>query len=256
MSIKTLATADDFGFTTNTNRAIVEAYEKNRITELSLMVDCYGTPDAVKYIIDNKVKNVGLHFSLCRISQDGKLLRGNDYDDILTNWPPKRLSQAFDEEVKIFEQLVGFTPKHIIGHKQISLNSKIVRHIGAYCVTNNCYARRGERSATLSHFTLKPDETPAGLNIGRTVDVILGFHYGSPKDMYVAYKQELSDLKKSKKINSIEIFFHPGYSTEFEKKLTNFIQQRLDDINFLLSDYFLDLVKEENLELMSSSKIH
>lgn len=54
MPIKTLVTADDFGFTNNTNQAIIEAYKKNRITELSLMVDCYGTADAVRYI-KNKV---------------------------------------------------------------------------------------------------------------------------------------------------------------------------------------------------------
>ncbi|TSC87308.1 MAG: hopanoid biosynthesis associated protein HpnK [Microgenomates group bacterium Gr01-1014_16] len=253
--MKTLTTADDFGFTENTNRAIIEAYEKGRITELSLMVDCYGSMNAVNYIKNNSVQNVGLHFSLCRISKDGKVLRGKDYDDILLNWTPEQLIAAFEEEVRLFEQLIGFTPKHIIGHKQISLNSKIVRYIADYCVRNICYARRGERSNTLGHFTLKADETPKGLNIGRTADAILGFRYGFPKDIYTAYKQDLAFLKQLGQIKSIEIFFHPGYSTDFEKGLTSFIQERLDDVNFLLSDYFLSLVEEENLQLVPSCEI-
>lgn len=255
MPIKTLTTADDFGFTDNTNQAITEAYEKNRITELSLMVDCYGTTDAVKYIKSHHVQNVGLHFSLCRISKNGKLLRGKDYDDILTNWTPEQLVSAFDQEVDLFEKLVGFTPTHIIGHKQISLNSKIVRHIATYCVRHSCYARRGERTSTLKHATLKADETPKGLNIGRTADAILGFRYGSPQDMHLAYKQDLTVLRQSGQVKSIEIFFHPSHPREFEKNLTSFIQERIEDINFLLSDEFLALIKEENLKLVPSSAI-
>lgn len=251
-NMKTLIIADDFGFTENTNRAIIEEYENGLITELSLMVACYGTKDAVDYIRKNHVQNVGLHFSLVRVSKNGKMLRGKDYDDILVNWTPEQLSTAFDEESELFRKLVGFTPKHVIGHKQISLNSKVVGHVAEYSVRNNCYARRGERTTTLSHFTLKADETPKGFNIGRVADAILGFRYGSPEEMYKEYRQDIRALGNA---DSIEIFFHPGYSTDFEKELTSFIQERLNDINFLLSDHFTKLVEEENLELVPSSVI-
>ncbi len=253
--INTLITADDFGFTDNINRGIIDAYDKGRVTELSLMVDCYGTADAVNYIKRNKVKDVGLHFSLCRIAKDGKLLRGEDYDNILVDWSGDKLAEAFDEEIKLFEDLVGFTPSHVIGHKQISLNRKIVEHVGAYCVTNNCYARRGERSKALSHATLKADEVPEGLNIGRVADAIFGFNYGSPKDMCLAYKSDIENARKTKELNTIEIFFHPGYRDETDKPYTNLIQQRIDDTNFLLSDQFDRLVKEENLQLVTSKDI-
>src|SRR5574341_1928395 len=169
--VKALITADDFGFSENINKAIFQAYENKRITEMSLMVDCFGSKDAFKYIHDNKVENVGLHFSLVRISKNGKILRGDDYDRMLRDWTPKQLQKAFDEEVELFEDSVGYKPKHIIGHKHISLNSKIVEYIANYCVKNNCYARRGERTTTMAHFTLKADPVPEGLNIGRIADL-------------------------------------------------------------------------------------
>ncbi len=251
--MKVLIVADDFGFTNDTNRAIFEADGAGRITELSLMVDSYGTKNAIDYIKANNVQNVGLHFSLVRISKEGRVLRGKDYDNILAEWSAERLTKAFDEEIELFEQKVGFVPKHVIGHKQISLNSKMVRHIANYCVKNNCYARRGERTTTLSHFTLKADETPKGLNIGRIADAILGFRYGSPEDMYKAYKEDFESLGN---INSVEMFFHPGYSTDFEKELTSFTQERLYDINFLLSDQFMKLVEEKDLKLVSSNALY
>lgn len=251
--MKTLITADDFGFSENINKAIIDAYLAKRVTELSLMVDSYGSIEAFDLIKKYRITDVGLHFSLVRISKNGKILRGEDYDRILLDWSAQKLEEAFNEEVEIFEKNVGFKPTHIIGHKHISLNSKIVGHVANYCVKNNCYARRGERSVVMSHFTLKADPIPKGLNIGRTADAILAFRYGSPEEMYKAYKEDINKIKNS--VKSVEIFFHPGYSDVFEKQHTSFIQERIDDINFLLSDLFKRLVQEENLELVSSSKI-
>ena len=139
MSIKTLITADDFGFTSNINRAIREAYEKSRVTELSLMVDSYGTDEAVKYVRDNNVQNVGLHFSLLRVSKGIKI-------------------------------------------------------------------------------------------------------YGTPKEMYNQYKKDIQEAKQKHEFKSAEFIFHPGYTGEFEKGLTSFIQERIDD-------------KEEKLQLVTSSEI-
>jgi predicted glycoside hydrolase/deacetylase ChbG (UPF0249 family) len=248
--MKTLITADDFGFTHDTNRAIVDAFEKHRITELSLMIDSHGTDEAIKYIRDNGVKDVGLHFSLNRLSRAGKTLQGKEYDEILNTWSKEQLINAFDEEVNLFEQRVGFVPKHIIGHKQIALHSKLVEHVADYCVRNNCYARKAAE-----HTTLKKAEIPSGLNIGRTVDRIFTFRYGNPEEMYFAYKNDIVEAKKKSNLISIEVLFHPGYAGEFEKGLTSFIQERIEDSNFLLSEYFLRLVEEEGLELVPSQEV-
>ena len=212
MSIKTLVTADDFGFTSNINKAIFEAYEKSRVTELSLMVDSYGTDEAIKYIRENNVQNVGLHFSLLRVSNGIKILRSKDYDEILENWTKKQLINAFNEEVEIFEQKAGFQPKHIIGHKQIALHPKIVEHIGNYCVKNNCYAR-----SNVSHKTLQTAVIPKGFNIGRTTDEKFTFKYGTPEEMYHQYKKDIQVAKSKREFKTAEFVFHPGYAGEFEK---------------------------------------
>lgn len=250
MVIKTLVTADDFGFTQNINRAIFEANEKSRVTELSLMVDSYGTDEAVKYIHNNKVQNVGLHFSLLRVTNGVKILRSKDYDNILDSWTKEQLANAFDEEVNIFEQKVGFKPKHIIGHKQIALHPKLAEYIGKYCAKNNCYAR-----SIVFHKTLQTAAIPEGFNIGRITDEKFTFRYGTSEEMYRQYKKDIQDAKSKHEFKSAEFVFHPGYAGEFEKELTSFIQERIDDINFLMSDYFLKLVKEENLQLVPSVEI-
>lgn len=250
MVIKTLVTADDFGFTSNINRAICEAHERFRVTELSLMVDSYGTEEAAEYINNHNIQNVGLHFSLLRVSKGVKILRNKDYDEILKNWTEEQLARAFDEEVEIFENKVGFTPKHIIGHKQIALHQKLVEYIGNYCVKNNCYAR-----SDVSHETMQTATIPNGFNVGRTADEKFTFRYGTPDKMYVQYRKDIQDAKSRHKFKSAEFIFHPGYPGEFEKELTSFIQERIDDVNFLLSDYFLRLIREEGLALAPSIKI-
>lgn len=250
MAIKTLVTADDFGFTSNINRAIFEAFEKSRVTELSLMVDSYGTDEAIKYIHKNNIQNIGLHFSLLRISKGIKILRSKDYDDILDSWTEVELAKAFDDEVNIFENRVGFKPKHIIGHKQIALHPKLVEYVGNYCVKNNCYAR-----SNVVHKTLQTAVIPEGFNIGRVTEEKFTFKYGTPEAMYTQYKKDIQNARSVREFSSAEFIFHPGYAGEFEKGLTSFIQERIDDIHFLLSNHFLKLVKEENLKLVPSSEI-
>jgi len=250
MSIKTLVTADDFGFSKSINRAMFEAYEQSRVSELSLMVDSYGTDEAVSYIRQNNIQNVGLHFSLYRLSKGGKILQGNDYDRILKEWTKEQLEGAFDEEIELFRKKVGFSPKHVIGHKQIALHTKLVEHVAHYCTANNCYARK-----EVIHKILQPAEIPRGLNISRTVDRIFAYHWGTPEEMYSEYKKDVEEAKRDSHLYSIEFMFHPGYAGEFEKNLTSFIKQRIDDIHFLLSPDFLKLMKEEELQLVSSGEI-
>ena len=81
------------------------------------------------------------------------------------------------------------------------------------------------------------------------------FKYGTPEEMYRQYKNDIRDTKGKRQFGSLEFVFHPGYAGEFEKGLTSFIQERIDDANFLLSDYFLRLVEEENLKLVSSRDV-
>lgn len=250
MQIKTLVTADDFGFSSNINRAIIDAYKKGRVTEMSLMIDSYGTDEAIKLIKEHKIIDVGLHFSLCRVTRDNKMIRGKEYDFVLNNWTSKQLEKAFDEEVEMFIRKVGYVPKHIIGHKHISLHPNLIKYVAEYCLKNNCYAR-----THIDHKTLKVTNIPQGIKIGRITDNVLAFCYGSPIQMYKLYKEKIVSLINKSNPSSIEIFFHPGYSGEFEKPLTSFIQERIDDINFLLSDYFLKLIREENLLLVPSSEI-
>lgn len=248
--MKALITADDFGFTSNINRAIIDAYEKERVTELSLMVDSHGTKEAVSYIRDNTVEDVGLHFSLNRLSVNGKTLQGNDYDQLLNEWTTDTLQKAFDDEVSLFEDLVGFSPRHIIGHKQIDLHPKLYDYVAGYTRKNNCYVR-----GYVAHETLKSGGTTKESFRGRTVDSILAFRYGPPEKMYEAYTTDIQKFYSDPKIKAIEILFHPGYPEEFEKSFTSFIQERIDDIQFLLSDKFLQLVSGQKLELVPSSGI-
>lgn len=119
-----------------------------------------------------------------------------------------------------------------------------------YCVKNDCYAR-----SNVTHRTLQVAKIPDGLVIGRTTEEKFTFKYGPPEEMYQAYKKDIEEAKNKHDFKSTEFVFHPGYAGEFEKPLTSFIQERIDDVNFLLSDYFLKLIKEEELILMPSSKI-
>lgn len=249
MKIKTLVTADDFGFSQNINRAIFDVHEKGSVTELSLMVDSYGTDEAVAYIRKHQLEHVGLHFSLCRVARDRKMIHGNEYEPVLRDWSPEQLHQAFDEEVALFVEKVGYTPRHVIGHKQIALHDKLREYISAYCRKHDSYARR-----YVTHPTLVGEAPEDQQQLGRVVDRVLTFQYGSPEEMYVVYKSQVQAASKSG-VKSIEFVFHPGYPGEFERNLTSFIEERKNDASFLLSQWFQKLISEEELQLVTSDEI-
>ena len=65
MSRKLIVNADDFGHSSSRNRAIVESFQNNLITQTTLMVNMPGTDEAVKLAFANGFSNqVGLHLNL------------------------------------------------------------------------------------------------------------------------------------------------------------------------------------------------
>ncbi len=59
-----IITADDFGFTNDTNTAIINLIKDGLITQTSLMVNQPGTKNAIELIHKYNLTNIGLHFNM------------------------------------------------------------------------------------------------------------------------------------------------------------------------------------------------
>lgn len=141
---KVIITADDFGFTKETNRGIIETFEKGVATELSLMMNCYGTDEAIKYAKKNKLNNVGVHLSLFDINKGEKPYRNADYDRVLEEKSSEELCQIIGDELKKFEDAFGRAPSHVIGHKRLHFHPKTIDFIFDYASKNKAYVRKWE----------------------------------------------------------------------------------------------------------------
>jgi len=254
MSKKIIITADDFGFTDNTNKGIIETVEQGATTEASLMVNCYGSDNAMQYAKENNWNNVGIHLQLFDTTKDEKPFRGKDYDQILKEWSADKLLRKLKAEIVKFEDFFGTTPSHINGHKQLHFNPKVIDYIFDYASKNNMYVRKWgdfETSTTIDNDLKFVKNKFKEYNI-KTSDYLLGFEYdfNNPENATDNYKGLIDNSTED---SIIEILFHPGYYEDFEASLTSFLKERETDRKLLCSKKFEDMLREYTL--ISSRKL-
>ncbi|MBD3366231.1 ChbG/HpnK family deacetylase [candidate division WWE3 bacterium] len=251
---KIILTADDFGFTENINKGIIESLEKGLTTELSLIVGSYGSEQAMKYARDAGLKNIGLHLSLFDVSLGEKPFRSGDYDNALENWETSKLVGRIEKEIKTFEDYFGFTPSHINSHKQIHLDTRLIDYVFNYVSKNNVFVRKW---GDFDSVTVKKRDTSfidnkiSEYSI-KTSDYLFGFEYDfeNPPKATDAYHKLIENTKEG---SLIEILFHPGYCGEFEASLTSFIKQRESDLELLCSNEFEEML--ESYRIIKASEI-
>lgn len=201
--------ADDFGFSEGVNKACFEAIEANKLNELSLMISCPGSNEAIKGCQEIGFKNIGIHLYLGNINKDGVYHRTSDYEKLLENTDRKIIEQMFDDEIKRFEDEVGFTPKHIIGHQHIHLHPKLINKVIEYATAKECYVRR--RSGIRDGEIIEDNSIDSLLiNSGVKISELVVAYVKS--DYETALRGFQKYIEKAKKENqNLELFFHPAY---------------------------------------------
>jgi predicted glycoside hydrolase/deacetylase ChbG (UPF0249 family) len=253
---KVIITADDFGFTNEMNRGIIETVESGITTEIGLMINCYGTDEAVEYAKKHNWKNVGLHLSLFNTNNGERPYRNNDYDRILEEKTGGELCQIISDEIKKFEDTLGQKPSHINGHKRLHFHPKTVDYIFDYASHNNIFVRKWEDCDTqmLIPMDTKFVENKFKEHKIKTSNYLFGFEYDfeNPVKATNKYEQMLDMVSDGE---SAEILFHPGRCGDFEKTLTSFIKEREADRELLCSGEFKEMLMKNNFILVKATEI-
>jgi len=241
---KLIITADDFGFTSEINRGIIETVENGVTTEVSLMMNSYGTVEAMKYAKNHTWDNIGVHLSLFNIDKNEKPYHSVDYERGLVSKSSKELTAIIFDELKKFEDFFGRKPSHVNGHKHLHFNPKVIDFIFNY-TQDRIYVRKWgdfESETTI----------PADLDFVKakfaeyhikTSDYLFGFEYDFNHSVNVVpkYQQILQSVRDNQ---TTEILFHPGYCGEFEASLTRFLQEREADRILLCSKEMRDMLTQ------------
>jgi chitin disaccharide deacetylase len=137
-----VAVADDFGFSSGANAGALDAYNNGIITEFSLMVNAPGSAEAFKNILEDDIRNVGVHLMLYDLNKDKKYIRNRDYDLFLDEHDKASLEQKVKDEFKKFEDKLGRPPTHISSHQFTHRHSKLFDVIGEYANKHNIHVRK------------------------------------------------------------------------------------------------------------------
>ena len=234
-----LINADDFGFTENTDKGIIETVEFGSVTEVSMIMNSYSFNNALKFAKDNNWKFVGLHITLFDVNKGDKPFRNADYERVLAEFDSKKLCMLIQHEISKFEDSFGFKPHHINAHKQLHFNPKVIDFIFDYASKNNIYVRKWGDFYTSTVIPSDLDFIKAKLKEYqiKTSDKLFGFEYDfeNPINVISKYKKLIDETPEN---STIEILFHPGYCSDFEKTLTGFIKEREADRILLCSGEF------------------
>ena len=118
--MKTLiVTADDFGYDSKVNQAVVEAYRKGILRYASLMVDRPGAEEAVRLAKENPGLGVGLHLELCA---DSPAVWGARY--FFSPSDRARIEPEIERQLQKFESF-GLPSTHVDGHLNIHVHPVI-----------------------------------------------------------------------------------------------------------------------------------
>lgn len=136
---KLIVTADDFGYSAYTNKAIIECFRKGIVTSTSLLVNTKYFNESVKLLKQNKKLDIGIHVNLTefRPLTKAKTLTENDGNFAgKAKWLDGYFKDADKKEIEkeIEAQIIraissGLKITHINGHNHIHIFPKIAEAV-------------------------------------------------------------------------------------------------------------------------------
>ncbi|CAG5122624.1 unnamed protein product [Candidula unifasciata] len=134
-----IITGDDFGFSSERNKGIMEAFNKGAIKSASLLLNCTGTDDAVSLFKSSDLCP-GLHLNLT----EGKPVGTTQYQTLVT--PDNifkgkfglrkdleaglvdlnEVQQEIEAQIQRYKELLGEAPVYVDGHQHIHIEPGVV----------------------------------------------------------------------------------------------------------------------------------
>ena len=114
-----IVNADDFGYSHNINKGIIEAYEKGIVTSTSVMVNAIAANEA-KDLTRYPDLSVGLHFELSEVAN---------------------VKAELEKQIEKFVAIVGKMPDHLDTHKRHTTDKGIKEVLEEYARSHNIPVR-------------------------------------------------------------------------------------------------------------------
>jgi hopanoid biosynthesis associated protein HpnK len=278
-----IVNADDFGFTSGVNRAIVEAHSHGIVTSSTLMANGPAFTEAVELAKRNPRLGVGCHVVLI----DGEplldrekipsLTHSRRFRDSLKSFAARALSRRIDEE-EIFAEVAAQIRKlqasaisvsHVDTHKHTHLFPRILRPVlraarecGVRAVRNPCGPRLQMRSSQLMQ---RPNEWTRYAQLRILGGFAKNFRSAVAREGFVTPDGTLGievtgtldetlfhAIAESIPEGTWEFVCHPGYNdADLQKANTRLRESRETELRVLTLPGAREILEQKRIQLIS-----
>ncbi len=212
MEKRLIVNADDFGYSEEINKGIIEAIEFGLVKNTTIMLNRPGTDQAIEYV---KKKNVsyGLHLNLDEFFYiDHELGKITDYKDPLVDL--KLIEIKIRKEIEQMNNM-GATVRHLDSHHHAHLLPGILPLVVKLCKEYNIKSIRFYKDVYMKYWNFDPEHMKRKIKeegikiVDYTID---GWFWGN------------LDLWQH---GTAEIISHPGYNYTWREKELKVLTDRI-----------------------------
>ncbi len=253
--MKLIINADDFGLTTGTNSAIVEAMKNGMVTSTTLMVNQSGTDEAVELINKYSLENIGLHVNITSgkavsnpndipdlVDQDGMFLGRAHLIDAADSIPS---CQVYLEAMNQYNAAIskGVKLVHVDSHHFAAFLPNLRDGFVQFANEVGLPTRRPDYY----------DQDLTSLSVP-TTDQFSGKFYAA-RATEEGFKQTILELKEIAPNGTAEIMAHPAYYDSDLDAVSSYTAQRELELNVLLSPTLREWLDSQGVGLISFNDI-
>jgi chitin disaccharide deacetylase len=266
--------ADDFGLADGVSRGIVELAEMGRLSATGAMTNMPGWRRAARSLIPLRDRiAVGLHLNFTAGSPLGPMPRlassGRfpDLKDLLPKalkrqLPGGEIAEEISRQIEAFEEALGHAPAFVDGHQHVhvlpAIRPALIQALKARGYAGRVWLR--DPSDKAMAILRRP--------IGRSKALIVkslargfarsahaagfrtnkGFSGFAPLDLSVPAARVFEEAFSKLGAHPL-VMCHPGYVDDELRALDPALESRVEELNYLKSDAFRDLLEQRGLRL-------
>jgi predicted glycoside hydrolase/deacetylase ChbG (UPF0249 family) len=267
--------ADDFGLADGVSRGIVELAEMGRLSATGAMTNMPGWRRMARSLMPLRDRiAVGLHLNFTAGSPLGPMPRlapsGRfpDLKDLLPKalkrqLPGGEIAQEISRQIEAFEEAFGHAPAFVDGHQHVhvlpAIRPALIQALNARGYAGRVWLR--DPSDKAMAILRRP--------IGRSKALIVkslargfarsahaagfrtnkGFSGFAPLDLSVPAARVFEEAFSKLGAHPL-VMCHPGYVDDELRALDPALQSRVEELNYLKSDAFRDLLEQRGLRLV------
>jgi chitin disaccharide deacetylase len=267
--------ADDFGLADGVSRGIVELAEMGRLSATGAMTNMPGWRRAARSLMPLRDRiAVGLHLNLTagsplgpmpRLTPSGRFPTLKDLlpKALKRQLPGSEIAEEISRQIDAFEEAFGDAPAFVDGHQHVhvlpAIRPALIQALKARGYAGRVWLRDPSDKA------MAILRRPIGRNKALIVKSLArgfarsahaagfrtnkGFSGFAPLDLSVPVARVFEEAFSKLGAHPL-VMCHPGYVDDELRALDPALESRVEELNYLKSDAFRDLLEEQGLRLV------